>query len=225
MRTSESLSFTRTPRRARPVLLAPTKSTPAWAGVSGRFPGADLLALPANLRHPVLNPDEAAGLSAALDEIPSSAFVIWADGSVALANVAGQSASDRDPELVASSLLASLGGRDGTFRVRRILSPGAPSHYIAVQQGEAEDPAPRVAAAAVRWGVTPRQAEVLGLLALGQANKTIAQALGCAGATVEIHVSTLLKKSGCESRCELVSKFWSGPIGPRQQERSAGERP
>jgi DNA-binding CsgD family transcriptional regulator len=179
------------------------------------------ISLPLHVVQQDLDPAEAAGLAAALDEVPFSAFVIWADGRVALANAAGRAARELAPELVASSLLASLGGRDDTFRVRRILSPGAPSHFVAVQQGKPEDPVPRVAAAVASWGVTPRQAEVLGLLALGQANKTIASTLGCAGATVEIHVSTLLKKSGCQSRCELVSKFWSRPIDPIPQDRSA----
>ena len=30
-----------------------------------------------------------------------------------------------------------------------------------------------------------------------------------------------LKKSGCENRCELVSRFWSGPIGPRRPKLAA----
>ena len=177
-------------------------------------------ALPAHVPQKGLEPAEVAALAAALDEVPSSAFVIWADGSVALANAAGRAAIELAPERVATSLLASLGGRDDTFRVRRIDYPGAPSHYVAVQQGKAEDPEPRVAAAVANWGVTPRQAEVLGLLALGQANKTIASALGCAGGTVEIHVTDLLRKSGCQSRCELVSMFWSRPITPVPPERS-----
>jgi DNA-binding CsgD family transcriptional regulator len=175
-----------------------------------------LLAGVVGTAYPELDPGEAAGLAAALDEIPSPAFVIWADGRVAFANPAGRASSDRAPELIASRLLASLGGRDDTFRVTRILSPGAPSHYIAVQCRGTADPSARVAAAIPSWGITPRQAEVLALLALGQANKTIADALGCAGATVEIHVTSLLKKSGCESRSELVSRFWSEPIVPRR---------
>ena len=105
-------------------------------------------------------------------------------------------------------------------RVRRIDYPGAPSHFVAVQeQGRARIPS-LCGGGVANWGVTPRQAEVLGLLALGQANKTIASALGCAGGTVEIHVTDLLRKSGCQSRCELVSRFWSRPIAPVPQERS-----
>jgi DNA-binding CsgD family transcriptional regulator len=167
------------------------------------------------VENPSLDPAEAAGLAAAIDEIPYPAFVIWADGSVAFANSRGRAAVERAPEVVASRLLASLGGRDGAFHVTRIPSPGgASSHYLAVEIPGVCDPAPRVAAAAARWTFTPRQSEVMALLALGQANKVIAHALGCAPSTVEIHVTALLLKSGCENRCELVSKFWSEPVGP-----------
>jgi DNA-binding CsgD family transcriptional regulator len=161
----------------------------------------------------LLDPAEVAGLEAALAEIPSPAYVLWADGRVALANAIGRAAYEREMPLVAARLLASLGRRDDTYRVTRILSPGAPSHFMAVRRREPMDPADRLAVAAVKWGATPRQSEVLRLLALGKANKTIADALGCAVPTVEVHVRTLLKKAGCESRCELVSRFWSQPIG------------
>jgi DNA-binding CsgD family transcriptional regulator len=134
------------------------------------------------VENPSLDPAEAAGLAAALDEIPYPAFVIRAEGG-------------------------------GAFHVTRIPSPGgASSHHLAVEIPGVSDPAPRVAAAAARWMFTPRQSEVMALLALGQANKVIARALGCAPSTVEIHVTALLLKSGCENRCELVSRFWSEPV-------------
>jgi DNA-binding CsgD family transcriptional regulator len=173
---------------------------------------------------PALEAAEAAGLAAALDEIPSPAFVIWADGSIAVANDSGRAASAWAPELVASQLLASLGGRDESFRVTRIASPGAPSHFLAVQRRGAVDPAERVATAASTWGLTPRQEEVLALLVLGRSNKAMADALGCASSTVEIHVTALLSRSDCESRCELVSRFWSEPIAQhRRRGHAAGQ--
>jgi DNA-binding CsgD family transcriptional regulator len=189
---------------------------PAWSGSPDRLGGS-----PAHDEVPpahdegALESGEAAGLAAALEEIPSAAYVVWADGRIAFATGAGREASDRAPGLVASRLLASLGGRDETFRVTRILSPGGASHFLAVERDGAIDLGSRVASAAARWGATPRQTEVLGLLALGQANKAIAGALGCAVSTVEIHVTALLTKAGCESRCELVSRIWSGSSGHR----------
>lgn len=175
-----------------------------------------LIGVPA-ARRPVthagdLEPAEAAALAAALDEIPAAAFVVWADGRIVCSNRPGRAALERAPDDVASGLLASLGGTGGAFRVTRVLAPGAPNHYIAVQVEGAVDPAPRVAAATASMGFTPRQAQVLRLLALGRSNKAIASELGCAESTVEIHVTAVLGKSRCGSRCELVSRFWSEPM-------------
>jgi len=168
---------------------------------------------PASGGCPTLDLSEAAALAAALEEIPSPAFVVWADGRIACANRPGQAASLRAPGFVASGLLESLRGNGQAFRLTPIVAPGAPRHFVAVQVGGAIDPAPRVAAAAASLGFTPRQSQVLALLALGRSNKGIANELGCAESTVEIHVTALLAKSGCESRCEVVSRFWSEPIG------------
>ena len=159
-----------------------------------------------------LEPAEAAALAVALDEIPAAAFVVWADGRIVCSNRPGRAALERAPDDVASGLLASLGGTGGAFRVTRVLAPGVPNHYIAVQVEGAVDPAPRVAAATASMGFTPRQAQVLRLLALGRSNKAIANELGCAESTVEIHVTAVLGKSRCGSRCELVSRFWSEPM-------------
>jgi DNA-binding CsgD family transcriptional regulator len=193
------------------------------AGLERRGPIRAEIGVGPRVEHdgPMLAPAEAAGLEAALGEIPSPAFVLWTDGRVALANTPGRAASLRDPETVAARLLASLDGRDDTLRVTPIHSPGVARHYLVVQQPGTLDPGPRVTAATARWGITPRQGEVLALLALGQSNKAIAGALGCAGSTVEIHVTALFAKSGCQSRSELISRFWSEPIAPPG--RAAGE--
>jgi len=58
-------------------------------------------------------------------------------------------------------------------------------------------------------GLTRRQTEVLAQLATGQGNKAIAARLGCSEKTIELHVSALLAKLGCQSRAELVARFWT----------------
>jgi DNA-binding CsgD family transcriptional regulator len=157
----------------------------------------------------VLDRSESAAFTVALEEISSAAFVVWADGRIACSNRSGRAACERSPSFVASGLLASMRGLGGAFRVTRIPVPGAQDHFLAVQVGGTVDPGPRLAAATASHGFTPRQAQVAGLLALGRSNKAIAGALGCAESTVEIHVTAVLGKSGCGSRCELVSRFWS----------------
>ncbi len=82
-----------------------------------------------------LDPVEAAALAAALEEIPSAAFVVWADGRIALGNRPGEAAHVRTPAFVASGLLASIRGLGNAFRVTPILAPGAPAHFLAVQVG------------------------------------------------------------------------------------------
>jgi two-component system, NarL family, response regulator len=53
---------------------------------------------------------------------------------------------------------------------------------------------------------TPRELEVLGVLALGLANKQIAEQLGVAEATVKTHVNGLMQKLGAASRTEAVTR-------------------
>jgi DNA-binding CsgD family transcriptional regulator len=69
----------------------------------------------------------------------------------------------------------------------------------------------RIAGAAERWGLTPRQTEVLGQVARGRCNKDIAKELNLQGGTVEIHVSQILKKASAESRATLIAQIWSAP--------------
>jgi len=59
-----------------------------------------------------------------------------------------------------------------------------------------------------RWadlGVTAREAEVLGLVVEGLANRDVAARLSLSTRTVEKHMESLLRKSGCASRTQLVA--------------------
>jgi DNA-binding CsgD family transcriptional regulator len=64
------------------------------------------------------------------------------------------------------------------------------------------------AAPGQRWaelGITTREAEVLGLVADGLANKEIAARLYLSVRTVEKHVESILRKTGCASRTQLAA--------------------
>ncbi|MFL6199734.1 MAG: response regulator [Thermoanaerobaculia bacterium] len=52
--------------------------------------------------------------------------------------------------------------------------------------------------------LTPREAEVLGLMAAAYTNREIAKALGTAEGTVKIHVSNILSKLGARDRTQAV---------------------
>ena len=54
--------------------------------------------------------------------------------------------------------------------------------------------------------LTPREQEVLGLLARGKGNKEIAAALGVTERTVKFHVSAIFAKLGVANRTEAVTK-------------------
>lgn len=69
----------------------------------------------------------------------------------------------------------------------------------------------RAAQLTERWGLTPRERDTLELLALGRANKEMAGSLGCGLRTVEIHVSSVLAKSGQGSRAAIAVTFWRHP--------------
>ena len=54
--------------------------------------------------------------------------------------------------------------------------------------------------------LTPREREVLGLLALGLPNKGIGAELGISDHTVKFHVNSILGKLGAQSRTEAVAR-------------------
>ncbi len=61
-------------------------------------------------------------------------------------------------------------------------------------------------AAVASLGLTPREVEVLGLLAAGQANKEIARALGVSPNTVKTHLARLYEKLGVTSRTAAIAQ-------------------
>lgn len=55
-------------------------------------------------------------------------------------------------------------------------------------------------------GISPRETEVLDLLAEGAANKVIARALDISPNTVKTHVARLFEKLGASNRTEAIAK-------------------
>jgi DNA-binding CsgD family transcriptional regulator len=61
-------------------------------------------------------------------------------------------------------------------------------------------------AAIAALGITPREVEVLALLAMGQSNKAIARALGVSPNTVKTHLARLYAKLGASSRTAAIAQ-------------------
>lgn len=60
--------------------------------------------------------------------------------------------------------------------------------------------------------LTPREAEIVRYVMLGESNKQIARRLGISNYTVRDHVSNLLKKAGVTSRSRLALVLTTPPV-------------
>jgi DNA-binding CsgD family transcriptional regulator len=152
-----------------------------------------------------------AALSAALEGIPAPAFVVSAAGAIRIANSAGEALVQRKRTDVHQRLRESIAGRSTSFSVTPFSATGVPLHWLAIQRAEGAQVHPRVTLAAARWELTPRQIEVLELLAKGKPDKAIAMELGCTVGTAHLHVSAILARADVSSRAELIAKIWRRP--------------
>jgi DNA-binding CsgD family transcriptional regulator len=146
-------------------------------------------------------------LAAAIEAIGTAALLVRAPSAVVHANAAGRALLEASP---VAGLDAIRAAGPTAFTWTSLALPGLPPHWLVVRARPPEDPAPRLAAVARRADLTPRQREVLGRVVVGEANKTIAFALGISENAVERHVTALLHRLASASRSELVARFWSG---------------
>lgn len=152
-----------------------------------------------------------AALDVAMEALGAPAFILNRWGEVAHANGAGQALSREARGRLVERAKGVLEGKrpaDADLSLLRIESDGLPSHTLLVQPPGPLDVV-GVDAFARKWGLTRRQSEVLRELLEGKANKVIGAALGIQESTVELHVTSLLRKLRVESRAELIAAFWS----------------
>ncbi len=70
----------------------------------------------------------------------------------------------------------------------------------------------RVESAARAWKLTAKQSEVLRLVARGLSNKNVADTLGCAESTVELHMTSIFRRSAAKGRTLLLSRLFGLPV-------------
>jgi DNA-binding NarL/FixJ family response regulator len=58
--------------------------------------------------------------------------------------------------------------------------------------------------------LTPRQQEVVAILAKGLSNKAIASQLGISESTVKVHVRAIMSAVGVRNRTQFVARFFAG---------------
>jgi DNA-binding CsgD family transcriptional regulator len=148
----------------------------------------------------------AAPSTAAYSPIPHEAFIVNGAGTPMHANSLAKAWLDRHPRTGRGALAGALRGAsvEGKFTVTRIAMKGASPHYLLVTRA-APDIEARARAASERWGLSPRQAEVLKWIARGEHTARIGVELGISDRTVESHVEAIFAKADVASRSQLVA--------------------
>lgn len=152
-------------------------------------------------------------LEAALDHIAAPTFVVDHRGGVHETNAAARALLSTRYATVIYSLRDAVARRPSelTFELTPLRENGSCVAFLAVLSADtlSERIAGRVMTSAARWSLTPRQHQVIELVAQGMANATIAATLGIGERAVELHVSAILDRAGVESRAALIARILS----------------
>lgn len=148
--------------------------------------------------------DWVARLRSAFPATPLVIVSAWEDAPLVSAllqlGVAGYIPKTDPPRVIRQAVELVLAG--GSYVAPHLLS-GRTHHRARMQP-----PAPRHEADAPTRGalqkLTPRQADVMRLLARGQPNKLIARQLGMSEATVKVHLLAIYRALGVRNRTEAV---------------------
>lgn len=115
-------------------------------------------------------------------------------------------------EMEPSSLVSAL---EEILEGKTVIAPHLAQLLVRVVQGQT----PAVEDTSTPFDLlTPRENEILSLLAEGQSNKVIARNLGISDGTVKLHVKAILRKLGIHSRVEAaVLAIQSGRVSISQK--------
>jgi len=143
-------------------------------------------------------------LLAALAQIARPSFVVIRE-QVVHANDAGRARLDAEGPAIRRQILAAIHQGDPRFDVHATHDGVEASEHLVIARRPGDGRRARVEQMASRCHLTPRQAEVLQLVASGRSNGRIATELRISPRTVEAHVTAIFDRVGCQSRAELLA--------------------
>ncbi len=121
------------------------------------------------------------------------------------AGALGYLTKDAGRAQIAAAIRAAAAGQ-------AIMDPQVQQRLLAAAQGAAAATAPATSTA-FPDGLTPREAEVLSLIATGLSNREIASALYLSEATVKSHINRLFAKTGVRDRAQAVQYAYRHGLG------------
>lgn len=168
-----------------------------------RMPGMDGLAATRAVRA-----DELPPAVVVLTTVDDRALVVEAMRSGAI----GYLTKDADSAAIGEAIRAAAAGRsvlDGAVQARLVeaLGPADPAGGMHRSDAPARDEGAAVGetASPAAEGLTPREVEVLALIAAGLSNREIARSLVVSESTVKTHVNHVLAKIGVRDRAAAVA--------------------
>ena len=167
-----------------------------------------------DLRMPRVDGIEAIRRLAALGERPRAiALTTYADDASVLGALRAGARGYLTKDAGAEEIRAAV---EAVARGEAALDPSVQRHVVAALAGD--EPA-AVAAPALPDELTPREAEVLGLIAAGRTNAEIAEALVVSAATVKSHVNHIFAKTGVRDRAQAVVYAYENGLATSTRER------
>ena len=154
-------------------------------------------------------------LRAVLHAMPVAALVLDSHRRIILANEAGRALAEEAPE-TPSQVANSSAERQtkGPIHVAEFAVGQCGTYRLVLHLRYIAGGLERSEKLAAQWKLTPRQKDVLSLVAQGARNTAIAARLGCSLSMVEAHVTALLQKAGCSRRTQLIARYLRGIESP-----------
>jgi DNA-binding NarL/FixJ family response regulator len=169
-----------------------------------------------DLRMPRVDGIEAIRRLAALGERPRAiALTTYADDASVLGALRAGARGYLTKDAGAEQIRAAV---EAVARGEAALDPSVQHHVVAALAGD-EPAAAAGPAGRLPDELTPREAEVLGLIAAGRTNTEIAEALVVSAATVKSHINHIFAKTGVRDRAQAVVYAYENGLATSTRER------